>query len=881
MPGSEFAHRAFERRSAHGRAAARAVLCLTALPLAALAAVDAGAARPVVHPADWPAVRSGVPADPGVEAFVDGLLRSMTLEEKVGQVIQADIGSITPRDLASFRLGSILAGGNAAPEGDVRATAARWRALVDEFVRASVQDPPPNHPPIPILFGIDAVHGHARIRGATIFPHNVGLGAAHDPQLIEQIGRATAGEIAATGMHWTFAPTLAVARDLRWGRSYESCSEDPALVALYADAMINGLQGRAGTAGFLAPGRTLATAKHFLGDGGTLRGRDQFDNLTDERTLRRVHGAGYPPAIAAGALVVMASYNSWHGTKMHARRDLLEGVLKGRWSFPGFVIGDWNAQEEVPGCTKYSCPEIFEAGIDMYMAPDSWKRLYANLLEQVRSGRLAPARLDDAVRRILRVKKLAGLFEPEASRAARPPDPAAGPGSAAHRALARSAVRESLVLLKNDRNVLPLDPRSRILVVGAGADDIAMQSGGWSVDWQGDHNTNADFPGATSILAGIRAAVESAGGSATLSVDGSFTERPDAAIAVFGESPYAEYHGDRETLDFGEGAKSPELALLQRLRALGIPVISVFLSGRPLWINPELNASNAFVAAWLPGSEGAGVADLLFAAQGGARAFDFTGRLAFSWPATAMPVRFDGADRVRGALFARGYGLSLRDRRTVGRVGEQRAVPRELRAAGTLFHAGHVTAPWSAVVGDPGGAVRLTMASQPSPQALLHADLTPSGLRLAWNGARKATFSVGGRGRDYRALAATDAAVVLRYRVEQPPAARVFVGIGCEAPYGPPTDASKRVRWGLCGTRDGALLDATARFAANRPRGWQQMKIPFACLGRLGADLARVDVPFTMVSSGAFVLHVAELRFEGATGAAADCTGFVQGGIGP
>ncbi|HEY4974376.1 MAG TPA: glycoside hydrolase family 3 protein, partial [Steroidobacteraceae bacterium] len=527
-----------------------------------------------------------------------------------------------------YKLGSILAGGNAAPGDDVRTGAAHWLDLVDAFYRASVADATPAHPAIPILFGIDAVHGHTRIPGATVFPHNVGLGAAHDAALIENIGQATAAEIAATGIDWTFAPTIAVVRDVRWGRSYESYSEDPALVAAYTRAMVTGLQGAAGSSQFMGPGRALATIKHFLGDGGTIAGRDQFNNLADERTLREVHGAGYAPGIDAGALTVMASYNSWQGTKMHDNRQLLTDVLKGRWQFPGFVVGDWNAQEELPGCTKFDCLDMLMAGVDMYMAPDSWRQVYASLLDQVQSGRIPQSRLDDAVRRILRVKAMARLFEKPAPKER----PGAGQfsqlGSPEHRAIARAAVRESLVLLKNNFQLLPLDPRAHILVAGAAADDIGIQCGGWTIDWQGDHNTNADFPGATSIYGGIKAAVEAAGGTAILSPDGSFQQRPAAAIVVYGETPYAEFEGDRETLEFSPEDHS-HIQLLHRLRAAHIPVVSVFISGRPMWVNRELNASDAFVAAWLPGSEGAGVADLLFRQADGSVRQDFTGRLSF------------------------------------------------------------------------------------------------------------------------------------------------------------------------------------------------------------------------------------------------------------
>ncbi len=354
-------------------------------------------------------------------------------------------------------------------------------------------------------------------------------------------------------------------------------------------------------------------------------------------------------------MIVMASYNSWNGIKLHGNHYLLTEILKGRLGFDGFVVGDWNAHEEIPGCTKYRCAAAILAGVDMLMAPDSWRRLYENTLAQARSGEIPAQRIDDAVRRILRVKTRAGLFQRAAPKRRRDAGDFARLGSAAHRALAREAVRKSLVLLKNDHGTLPLNPHAKILVAGDAADSIAAQAGGWTIDWQGDQNSNADFPGATSIFGGIRAAVAAAGGSAVLARDGRFTDRPDAAVVVFGEGPYAEFEGDRENLDFSRG-DARGLELLRRLHAAAVPTVAVFLSGRPLWVNPEINAADAFVAAWLPGSEGGGVADLLF--RSAAAPEGFTGRLAFSWPQTAMPVTFDAAGKASGALFPRGWGLN-------------------------------------------------------------------------------------------------------------------------------------------------------------------------------------------------------------------------------
>jgi len=623
------------------------------------AAVHAGPAGPppppVIHPQQWPRLRPALAPDPALEARVEALLERMSPQEKAAQVVQADIGSITPDDLHRYPLGSILNGGNSAPRDDKLAAPSEWLALADRFYEASCGTAA--DPKVPVLWGTDAVHGHNNIAGATIFPHNIGLGAARDPQLIRRIGEITALEVRVTGLDWAFSPTVAVARDARWGRTYESYSQDPALVRAYAQAMVEGLQGTPGTPGFLDAAHVIATPKHFLGDGGT-GGRDQGDNPAPEAELRALDSPGYQSALGAGAQTVMASYSSWRGLKMHGNHQLLTEVLKGRFAFDGFVIGDWNGHAQLPGCSAVSCAAALNAGIDMLMAPDGWKELQANIAAQVLAGTITPERLDDAVRRILRVKLRAHLME-EGRPSARS---YAGHyellGSAAHRAVARQAVRESLVLLKNRNHLLPLAPRQRVLVAGEGADSVARASGGWTINWQGTE-PNQDFPHAQSIWAGIAQQVKEGGGSAELSPDGRFTTRPDVAIVVFGESPYAEYEGDVPTLEYSPADKR-DLALLRRLQALDIPVVAVFLSGRPLWVNAELNAADAFVAAWLPGPEGGGIADVLLRGSDGSVQADFRGRLPFSWPATPRPSAADGRPG-EPPLFPVGYGLSYAD----------------------------------------------------------------------------------------------------------------------------------------------------------------------------------------------------------------------------
>jgi beta-glucosidase len=806
-----------------------------------------------VHPELWPAL-APIAADPDVTAFVEQLLGQMSVEEKVGQMIQADIASISPAELRTYRLGSILAGGNAAPGNNVKTTPQAWLDLTDDFYRASLSAGSAAHQPIPILFGIDAVHGHAKVVGATIFPHNVALGAAHDPDLIRRIGRATAEEVASTGMDWTFAPTVAVVRDVRWGRSYESYSESPQVVADYAAAMVTGLQGARGTAQFMAPGHTLSSVKHFLGDGGTVGGRDQGDTVVTEAQLRTVHGAGYVAALNAGAMIVMASYNSWNGEKLHGSHYLLTDILKGRLGFDGFVVGDWNAQEQVPGCSKSQCAAAILAGVDMLMAPDSWRELYKNTLAQVRSGEIPQARIDDAVRRILRVKAIAGLFQRPAPKQRSDAGDFTRLGSAAHRALAREAVRKSLVLLKNDHKTLPLSPRAKILVAGDAADSIAAQTGGWTIDWQGDHNVNSDFPGATSIFAGIQAAAAAAGGSAVLSKDGTFSDKPDVAVVVFGEGPYAEFEGDRETLEFSPGDQH-DLELLRRLRAKGVPTVAVFLSGRPMWVNPQINASDAFVAAWLPGSEGEGIADVLFGSAG-AEHYDFTGRLAFSWPQTAMPVSFDAADNVSGALFARGWGLGYGSTGNPATLSEDPKIPAHWAASrGSLFHEGHVTAPWSIFVADDSAEVHLTAARQESPRGAVVAEADPDGVRAIWTGPQSGMLRFSGRESDMRPQAGQGVALDMRYRVERTPERSVSLGLRCAEP--------------LCGTRAGAMLDIT-KILKNSPVGeWRTLSVPLSCFSAAGADLANVVIPFAVETSGRFALTISEVSLQQKSSAAA------------
>jgi beta-glucosidase len=450
----------------------------------------------------WPKIESPVGLDPAIEKRITDLMANMTLRHKVGQVIQADIGSITPEDVKTYPLGSILNGGNSAPNGDNRSPASAWVELADEFYEASKEAYTGDVPFIPMIWGTDAVHGHNNIPGATVFPHNIGLGATRNPSLLGKIGAITAKEIRVGAQEWTFAPTIAVVRDDRWGRTYEGYSENPEVTASYAGELIRGIQGEPGSETWLKGDKVIATAKHFIGDGGTNQGRDQGDNLDSEAELRDIHGAGYPIALEAGAQSVMISFSSWQGIKLHGHKGLITDVLKGRMGFDGFVVGDWNAHGQLDSCTNENCPTALHAGLDMYMAPDSWRGLFDNTLAQAENGELDLERLDDAVRRILRVKIRSGLLDAG--------KPSARPGAAdyaalqdpASKAVARQAVRESQVLIKNN-GVLPINPSATVLVAGDGADNIGKQSGGWTLSWQGTGNQNSDFPGGTSFLDGI------------------------------------------------------------------------------------------------------------------------------------------------------------------------------------------------------------------------------------------------------------------------------------------------------------------------------------------------------------------------------------------
>jgi len=786
----------------------------------------------VAHPEIWPVYEYPVPSSAADEARITDLIARMSLEEKIGQIVQADLCCVTPEEVRQYNLGSVLNGGNSGPYGNDLAPASDWLKLADEFYAASV-DTSDGGVGIPIVWGTDAVHGHSNIIGATIFPHNIGLGAMRDPALIERIGAATATEIRVTGQEWTFAPTVTVPRDYRWGRAYEGYSSDPALVSSYVGAMVRGLQGPPDSGRILQRGKVIASTKHFLADGGTDGGRDQGDANIPEQELRDVHGAPYGPAIEEGVATVMASFSSWQGVKMTANESLLTGVLKGRMDFGGFTVSDWNAHGQVDGCTNASCPQALLAGLDMYMAPDTWKPLYESLLAQARSGEIPQARLNDAVARILRVKLRLGLFE-----AGKPSSRALSGryellGSADHRTLSREAVRKSLVLLRND-GVLPLRPGGRLLVAGDGADDIARASGGWTLTWQGTGVDNSHFPGATSLWAGLKQAVTSAGGSAELSADGSFSQRPDAAVVVFGEKPYAEFQGDRATLQLDPELTAP-YETVRKLKAQGIPVVAVMITGRPLYVNPALNSADAFVVAWLPGTEGGGLADVLVGKPDGTARYDFSGKLPTAWPRTA--------NMDDGGLFPFGYGLTYSSPRTAWTPAPEITA----LAAGdarTFFSAGVPSASWSLVIGniDRVDETRITTAPAEALRGRVRVSATDYRVQ---EGARRFAVASGGAA---TTLSTHDALDVSR---ETNGDVMLLFTLRMETA---PQSASVAMR---C---DGEACGAEVPVALPQGGEFVRYGISLKCLRDRGVDMARVTAPFILRTQGAATYSLAEVR---------------------
>jgi beta-glucosidase len=575
---------------------------------------------------------------------VNALLAKMTLEEKVGQMTQPDqLFLKSDADIAKYYLGSVLSGGDSDPkEGN---SLEAWTNLVDRYQKVALE----TRLSIPLLYGVDAVHGHNNVLGAVIFPHDIGLGCTRNPALIEKIARITAIEVRATGINWGFSPCVAVPRDIRWGRTYEGYADEPDGVKELGAAAVRGLQG----ADLTDPLSILGCAKHYVGDGGTTYGSstiaqhllDQGDTRLDEKTLREIHLQGYITAIRAGVGSIMPSYNSWNGVKCSADKRLLTEILKDELGFEGFLISDYAAIDQLPGDYKHKVTMTINAGMDMVMVPEHYQEFIARLKESAQDGTVPMARIDDAVRRILRVKIAMGLMDKNHSQLA---DRSLWKqfGSPEHRAVARDAVRQSLVLLKNEHGALPLAKSAkRIHVGGKSADDLGNQCGGWTITWQG--SSGHVTPGGTTILQAIKKAV-SRDTKVTFAVDGKGVEGADVGVVVIGEKPYAEMNGDRRDLSL----EAEDVSAVENMKAAGIPVVVILLSGRPMIIDKVIGKADAFVAAWLPGTEGDGVADVLFGD------YKPTGKLSYSWPRTMAQAGVHLGDANYDPLFRYGYGLS-------------------------------------------------------------------------------------------------------------------------------------------------------------------------------------------------------------------------------
>jgi len=574
-------------------------------------------------------------AAPGCTSVAD-CLSKMTLAEKAGQMTQVNHTYVmrNKNDIATYGLGSLLSGGGSGPGGAAGGTATAWADMYDDYQSYALR----SRLGIPLLYGVDAVHGHSNVLGATIFPHNIGLGATRDVVLAQQVQQVTRTEVLGTGIDWTFAPCVCAPRDDRWGRTYEGFGEVPAIVGPLGKASVQGLQGAS-----LTSSTIVATAKHYVGDGGTEGGDDQGDTRISETELRAIHLAPYQDAIAGGVGSIMISYSSWNGVKMHEHGYLINNVLKGELGFDGVVLSDWGGVKQIPGASYAErVRKAINAGIDMIMVPDDYQTNIASIVNEVNAGRISMARIDDAVARILRLKFSLDLFnKPFTDRTY-----TALVGSQAHRDVARQAVRQSLVLLKNN-NVLPLSltDNTKIVVGGKTANNLGYQLGGWSITWQGG---SGDTTTGTTFWEAIQQATT--GTNIQLQYVGTQTKRNysgDIGIWVGGETPYAEGQGDSSTL----ALSSADKAHLSDICARTTVCIAILVSGRPLIINDALSMADAFVAAWLPGTEGAGMTDVLFGQH------NFTGKLPVTWPSSVTQEPINDSDG-KTPLFSLGYGLT-------------------------------------------------------------------------------------------------------------------------------------------------------------------------------------------------------------------------------
>jgi beta-glucosidase len=829
---------------------------------------------------DWPDLRADLPADPALEQFVRGILAQMTVEEKLGQMIQPDLAELTAEDVRAYRLGSALNGAGRWPGGDRRASAIEWATVLDGFWQAAEEAYRDRPFRIPFMWATDAVHGHNNVHGATLFPHNIGLGAAGEPELVRRIGVVTAREVAATGMDWTFAPTVATPRDRRWGRHYEGYSEDPEIVYAYAGEMVRGLQGSADD--LRTDTRVLSCVKHWVGDGGTFEGEDRGSARCDEDVLRNVHAMGFISGIQAGSQSVMVSYSAWGDEgRLHGSHYLITDVLKERMGFDGVVIGDWDAHAYVDGCSDGDAGNAIRAGVDVLMISTKvkWQAVHRKALTEIRSGAIPISRVDDAVLRVLRVKARAGLWEKPRPLERSLAGHSAALGHPEHRALAREAVRKSLVLLKNDNRTLPLPRTSRVLVAGSAAEAIAKQTGGFTVTWQGDDTGLEDFPAGNTFAMAIGEAV----GADRCTVDPYLEhEDPtafDVVLVAIGEDAYAEMFGSIKpwrTLAYArlKPGYARDLETLRRLRQTGAVVVTVMFSGRPLYVTEEINLSDAFVAAWLPGPEVSGIADVLFKEAAGDPGHDFQGRLPVGWPGTRISFTANRIPRhiphyqvpegevlpigPNTPLFPYGYGLTLAETHgeSFKNLGELPLdVVTELPEP-ALDDIAPISLP---LRGD--GAYEFRTSAEDYEPRLIRVDGPTAcpfieaepidhlgrgdGLSLSFKGMQAfvyAQFRDGGF-RDLRGYVANQGRLTFQVRVFEPPTGPFNLTCHDDYPQQP-------------------ALDISARLSALPYGEWAELVIPLSELVDAGIEFDHVDVPFQIWTEGRARLDISAVQLS-------------------
>tara|TARA_B100000941_G_scaffold154426_1_gene109473 strand:+ start:2139 stop:3941 length:1803 start_codon:yes stop_codon:yes gene_type:complete len=577
-----------------------------------------------------------------IDDKVKNLLSEMTIDEKIGQMTQIDRRFLNDKDIIKFGIGSILSGGGSVPKDN---TIEGWANMYDSYQKLAQK----TRLKIPVIYGIDAVHGHNNVKGATIFPHNIGLGCTFDPKIVYKVSDITAREVTATGLNWNFAPCLAMPEDERWGRYYEGYSENPELISELGVAAIKGYQNKLGKKHSIA-----ACAKHFIGDGATIWGTgdnnymiDRGNSIINKKDLYEKYLPPYEAAIESGVLTVMASFNSYNGLKCHASKYLFTDLLKGELGFDGFVISDWRGIDEIPGDYKSDIITSINAGIDMVMVPgdtiwggESYYKFLKLFKESVLEGSIKEERINDAVSRILKAKFKMGLFDDPFAKRKYIKDF----GSKKHKKVAREAVRKSLVLLKNENNVLPISKKVKhIHVAGIGANDIGMQCGGWTMEWQGKMGPITD---GTTILEGIKSS-SGEDTKVTYDLEGLNGKGADVAVVVIGEKPYAEGVGDKENLSLSE----EDLIVIENMKKYNVPLVVIMITGRPLIITEHLNDWDSLLVAWLPGSEGGGVSDILFGD------YKPTGKLAFSWPKSMNQIPLNFKDE-KSPLFNYEFGLT-------------------------------------------------------------------------------------------------------------------------------------------------------------------------------------------------------------------------------